>query len=186
VAVRNYKNALYIHYSNLCFNRVYRTIDIFFENNYYLHEIYAPIGKDKLGIKAGVVLSNGNTLIESQFFNDCDDNMRDMISYAFSAFQNDCYDKYVPIAKIFEFSDLMKDVLNCESSSSNIHYLDYINNDFDLMQLWLLQLFMVNRGELAQNFLSFLEQVHLKYFNNKSGNLGFNQEVNEKGVYSYA
>ncbi len=77
VAGKNSQNALYIHYSNLCFNRVYRTIDIFFKNNYYLHGIYVPVCEDELGVKAGVVLSNGSQVIESYFFDD-DDNMLDM------------------------------------------------------------------------------------------------------------
>lgn len=170
VVGKNSQNALYIHYSNLCFNRVYRTIDIFFKNNYYLHGIYVPVCEDELGVKAGVVLSNGSQVIESYFFDD-DDNMLDMISYAFSGFQNDCYDKYAFPSQILNFSNLMKNVLNFEAQNPDLHSFNYQDSNFDVMQIWLLQMFIATRLEPEQDFLAFLEKVKIKYFKNKYRNL---------------
>jgi hypothetical protein len=170
VVGKNPENALYIHYSNLCFNRVYRTIDIFFKNNYYLHGIYAPVCEDELGVKAGVVLSNDSKVIESCFFDD-DDNMLDMITYAFICFQNGCYDKYASPSQIWNFSNLMKNVLDFETQNSNLHSFDYQNSNFNVMQLWLLQMFIPTNLEPNHKFLSFLEDIKFKYFKNKKRNL---------------
>jgi hypothetical protein len=170
VVGKNPENALYIHYSNLCFNRVYRTIDIFFKNNYYLHGIYVPVCEEELGVKAGVVLSNDSKVIESCFFDD-DDNMLDMISYAFICFQNGYYDKYASPPQILNFSNLMKNVLDFETQNSNLHSFDYQNSNFNVMQLWLLQMFIPTNLEPNHKFLSFLEDIKFKYFKNKKRNL---------------
>ena len=137
--------------------------------NFY-HGIYAPVCEDELGVKAGVVLSNDSKVIESCFFDD-DDNMLDMISYAFISFQNGCYDKYASPLQIWNFSNLMKNVLNFEIQNSNLHSFDYQNSNFNVMQLWLLQMFIATNLEPDHNFLSFLENIKFKYFKNKKRNL---------------
>ncbi len=94
-----------------------------------------------------------------------------MISYAFSLFQNGCYDKYAFLSQIVSFSNLMKNILNFESQNSDLHSFDYQDSNFDLMQLLLLQMFIETRLEPEKKFLAFLEKVKIKYFKNKNRDL---------------
>ncbi|WP_377473302.1 MAG: Gfo/Idh/MocA family oxidoreductase [Microcoleus anatoxicus] len=178
---KNADGNLYIHYSNLCANRVYRYLDIFFMNNYYLHAIYAPICENLSGVEAGVVLFHGKELIESRFFNEADNNMLAMLSHAIQCFEEDKSEGFATWNKINSFSELMKNVLSLTNKKFSEGIMNSQNHDFDLMQLWFIQLFSNNKiDSLGCDFLDFIEKRKMLYFDGKIG-VEFRQISKEEG-----
>lgn len=80
---------LFVHYSSLAADRVVRSIDIFFRDDYCLHGIYAPICENLNDLKAGVILRKGKATLAQHVFVSGDDNMLGMIRHAYVSLRDD-------------------------------------------------------------------------------------------------
>ncbi|MEU0600381.1 hypothetical protein ABZ484_19375 [Streptomyces sp. NPDC006393] len=74
--------ASFIHYSNLRHPTIVRSLDLFCRDQLSVHATYTPICEEFADIKAGVILSRGDTVLAKHLFTE-DDNMLAMISHAF-------------------------------------------------------------------------------------------------------
>ncbi|AJR05308.1 hypothetical protein H744_1c0283 [Photobacterium gaetbulicola Gung47] len=154
-----------INYSNLQYHRVTRSLDIIFKDQFYLHAIYAPICDELSDVKAGVILSKASNVLEKHLFVGGDDNMLEMLKFAYLSQVHDDIYAFSTGADVIYSSDKMKEVIQ---KGCDVYQPDRVDNisDLDLLQRWVIDSFRNDFEPSSNSFISFIEDIKVEHFSN--------------------
>ncbi|WP_103533563.1 hypothetical protein [Streptomyces sp. SM11] len=147
------RGAAFVHYSNLHYPTIVRSLDVFSRSGLSIHATYAPICEELADIKAGVMLCRGSTVINKKLFTS-DDNMLGMISSAFAALSS-AAPAQVDLDEVLRNSDLIRSAVDDPPG----HRPGSGAARGDVLQGWVADSFKLGLGAgIGQAFLAFLEQ----------------------------
>ncbi|KQV19250.1 MULTISPECIES: Gfo/Idh/MocA family oxidoreductase [unclassified Kitasatospora] len=145
--------AAFVHYSNLHYPTIVRSLDLFSRDGLSIHATYAPICEELADIKAGVMLCRGSTVISKKLFTS-DDNMLGMISEAFTRLSAAAPAR-VDLAQVLRDSALIRSAVGDAAG----HRPGPGTGRGDVLQGWVVDSFKLGLGAgVGQAFLAFLEQ----------------------------
>lgn len=145
--------ASFIHYSNLRHTTVVRSLDLFCRGQLSIHASYAPVCETLTDIKAGAILSRGDTVLAKKLFTE-DDNMLGMISDAYATLSNDTGGR-VDTEAVF----LSDAVIQTAIANSSAEWSAPPASRGDVLQQWVVDSFRMGlQAGIGRSFLRYLEQ----------------------------
>ncbi|MEU4727673.1 hypothetical protein [Streptomyces sp. NPDC023588] len=147
------RGAAFVHYSNLHYPTIVRSLDLFSRDGLSIHATYAPICEELADIKAGVMLCRGSTVISKKLFTS-DDNMLGMVSHAFTRLSSDA-PAPVDLDEVLRNSALIRSAVDEPAGPRPA----FGSARGDVLQAWVADSFKLGlEAGVGQAFLAFLEQ----------------------------
>ncbi|MFD7003215.1 hypothetical protein ACFWA5_44950 [Streptomyces mirabilis] len=147
------RGAAFVHYSNLHYPTIVRSLDLFSRSGLSIHATYAPVCEELADIKAGVLLCRGSTVISKKLLTS-DDNMLAMITDAVTRLSG------TDTARVDLDQALRDSAIIRSAVTKPPGHRSYAGAArADVLQEWIVDSFKLGlRAGNGQAFLGFLEQ----------------------------